>query len=460
MYIKCKYCGATINKQDKTGIDTCSNCGTQQTLPLCDNERFLALFDRANQLRQSGKFERALSACALLLKENVSDAELYWLVVLCEYKVVYAVDIDKGIRMPTVNTDDYTSIFENEHYLKAIQLASDEQKILYVNAATLIDDVATGKVIVNTASEEKTSEVQANDTAVHEEIETETHETEEKTVETDNTYIQVETNSETETEAETKTDDESESAKVYTLSRLPIISIVSALTCIVLIAIVTVIIITVKNASKPTVNESLQNIPIGETFVFGKYEQDNDPSSKEDIEWVVLNKAEGQAMLISKYGLDVQPYNTVEEDVTWESCSLRKWLNNEFYNEAFSEEEKAMIPSVEVKENENPEYGSLGGNDTVDKVFLLNIYDALDFFESNESRLVDLTEYAKSKEPYVFTFYEDVSYYGRSYYWLRSPGDYNDLAAVISFDGTIQYFGQDVEYDKIVVRPVICLNFE
>lgn len=80
---------------------------------------------------------------------------------------------------------------------------------------------------------------------------------------------------------------------------------------------------------------------VGHYVSFGKYEQDNNTSNgKEKIEWLVLEVKDGKALVISKYALDCKPYNTSSTNVTWETCSLRNWLNNDFINSAFSATEK------------------------------------------------------------------------------------------------------------------------
>ena len=81
----------------------------------------------------------------------------------------------------------------------------------------------------------------------------------------------------------------------------------------------------------------IKQAKVGDYVVFGQYEQDNDTSNgKEDVEWLVLDVQEDRALLISKYLLDCKPYNTTDDHVTWETCTLRKWLNDEFINTAFS----------------------------------------------------------------------------------------------------------------------------
>lgn len=74
-----------------------------------------------------------------------------------------------------------------------------------------------------------------------------------------------------------------------------------------------------------------------------------------------LAKENDRILVISKYALDCKPYNTSDVDVTWETCSLRQWLNSSFINNAFTVEEKAMIPSETIA---NPEYSTIPGRTT------------------------------------------------------------------------------------------------
>lgn len=82
-------------------------------------------------------------------------------------------------------------------------------------------------------------------------------------------------------------------------------------------------------------------------------------------------------MLLSKYGLDCQPFNKDHTSATWENCSLRAWLNDEFINTAFSDTEKAWISLTSLANPDNPEEGTSGGNDTADKVFILSLDEAV-----------------------------------------------------------------------------------
>ena len=81
-------------------------------------------------------------------------------------------------------------------------------------------------------------------------------------------------------------------------------------------------------------------LTVGNVVTFGHYEQDADESNgPEPIEWIVLDVQDGKALLLSKYVLDAKPYYTEGTDITWETCTLRTWLNNYFLNNASSQEQ-------------------------------------------------------------------------------------------------------------------------
>lgn len=116
------------------------------------------------------------------------------------------------------------------------------------------------------------------------------------------------------------------------------------------------------------------SVETGVIIIFGGYEQDNDLSNgKEPIAWRVLAIVNGKALLLAEKILDCRPYNTKDSGVTWETCTLRAWLNNDFFNDAFNSGEKAKILATRVVNENSPEYYDTdGGNDTDDKVFLLS----------------------------------------------------------------------------------------
>ena len=130
--------------------------------------------------------------------------------------------------------------------------------------------------------------------------------------------------------------------------------------------------------------ERLAEAKVGSIVQFGKYEQDNVTNNgMEPVEWIVLEKKENALLVISKNGLDCKRYNETDACVTWESSSMRIWLNNSFLCEAFSNEELNNIAAITVKAGENLKYDTNPVTDTQDRVFLLSMSEAESFFGSD-----------------------------------------------------------------------------
>ncbi len=204
--------------------------------------------------------------------------------------------------------------------------------------------------------------------------------------------------------------------------------------------------------------EKLKIATVGDHVFFGAYEQDgNSSNGKEDIEWLVLARENNRVLVISEKALDCQPYNEEWESVTWETCTLRKWLNGSFINSAFSEAERAMIPTVTVSADKNPEYSTNPGNATQDKVFLLSITEAEKYFTTDEARRCVPTEYAIDQGAWTS---DDYTKNGEAtcWWWLRSPGYDQNRAAGVDDDGDVGEYGGSVGYDIIAVRPALWID--
>lgn len=211
----------------------------------------------------------------------------------------------------------------------------------------------------------------------------------------------------------------------------------------------------VQNETKNLQNDT-KNVQIGDYITFGRYEQDNNTSNgKEDIEWLVLDVQGDKALVISKYALDCQPYNTEYTDVTWETCTLRKWLNVEFLYSAFSSSEIDRIPTVTVSADANPYYDTDPGNATQDKVFLLSITEAGKYFSSDSDRECKATAYAVAQGARASS---SDTYEGNCWWWLRSPGYYRRNAAFVYNGGCVYEGGYDVSSDYIAVRPALWID--
>lgn len=219
--------------------------------------------------------------------------------------------------------------------------------------------------------------------------------------------------------------------------------------------------------------EANTNIRVGDTMYFGTYEQDNNTSNgKEKIEWIVLDKNGSSVLLISKYGLDYLPYNMTYSENKWENCTLRTWLNNTFLNTAFTTAEKGKISTTNVINEDNPEYGTEGGNNTNDKVFLLSISEACNYFKNDNDENGRLYGYSVERgcKPTQYVIAQGASQYqwkseyteklkkfdGNSLWWLRSPG-YNTFVAYVDELGEVALSGTYI-LAASVVRPALWIN--
>ena len=191
-----------------------------------------------------------------------------------------------------------------------------------------------------------------------------------------------------------------------------------------------------------------------EIIIFGCYEQDNDPSNgKEDIEWIVLTKEDNKVLLLSKYALDCKVYCASYTGVTWETCSLRKWLNGPFMRIAFSSDEIEKIAAATVTADENPEYPANPGNDTQDDIFLLSISEAEQSFTEDSERECLATAYAEDGG--IFTGNN-----GKCWWWLRTPGYDGRYAAGVRPDGILGCHGHDINLDFYCVRPALWIYLD
>ena len=195
---------------------------------------------------------------------------------------------------------------------------------------------------------------------------------------------------------------------------------------------------------------------IGNTIQFGSYNQSG-AAKKEPIEWLVLDIQDEKALVISKYALDCKRYNETNTKVTWETCTLRKWLNNNFLNSAFSASEKSKIPTVTVSADANPSYSTNPGNATEDQIFLLSITEAKKYFSSDSARECQPTAYAKAQGARRSS---SSTYAGNCRWWLRSPGNTQRNAASVYIDGYVDYLGDRVDYSYGAVRPALWIDLK
>lgn len=191
-------------------------------------------------------------------------------------------------------------------------------------------------------------------------------------------------------------------------------------------------------------------VSTGDVYIFGSYEQDDDfDDGTEPIEWIVLDESDdgSELLLISKYALDAEPFNTEDsDDVSWENCSLRSWLNMYFYNTAFSDEEKNRIKETTAKIEVRPTFTEPGA-DTLDKVFLLNGKEADNYFKDNIARKCICTSYAQSRY---------AGRPGNCDWWLRTRGVYTNTG-IVNENGEIVYIST-CSSKAVAVRPALWVS--
>ena len=207
---------------------------------------------------------------------------------------------------------------------------------------------------------------------------------------------------------------------------------------------------------------------------FGSYQQGADGSGgfrAEPVKWRVLSKEDGSLLLLSDKILDIQPYHeSFQEDVTWETSSLRKWMNETFYSRAFnaSEQGKVMETALENKDNDTYDDVIPGGNATTDKFFALSVDEAhnpaygfqdntnWEYLRPSATREAEATDYAGSL--FVGRLPEYLEW------WLRSPGGKPGYAiAVEASSGEARFYGSKVFTEGLAgygVRPAFRLNTE
>ena len=201
-----------------------------------------------------------------------------------------------------------------------------------------------------------------------------------------------------------------------------------------------------------------EKFAVGNYVTLGRYPQMQSGEDLTSIEWLVLARDKNKALLISQYGLDAQPYNESETNVTWEKCSLRAWLNDVFFSRAFDTSEQQAIILTTVANDKSQGYSEwniTGGSTTKDKVFLLSYAEAKMYFglneNSNTKSCIQPTAYAIAQGVFV----DGAS---ASWWWLRSPGHEQYDAARVGADGSLYY--HDVRDSSGAVRPAIWVDLD
>ena len=188
----------------------------------------------------------------------------------------------------------------------------------------------------------------------------------------------------------------------------------------------------------------LQAAQSGDCISFGSFEQDgNTKNGKETLEWIVLSVKEPYVLLLSKNVLDVQPFSE-PESAAWNGSALRRWLNVDFFADAFAPKQQAQILLAKRKDEKSDE--------TAERILALSA-EAIDMYLAADDphRLGVCTAYAAAKS-------DGVTAGGNVAWWLRSPGTNADCTAVVNAQGETDAAGLPVDSAAVGVRPAFWLR--
>ena len=221
---------------------------------------------------------------------------------------------------------------------------------------------------------------------------------------------------------------------------------------------------------------------IYDCIYFGSYPQSDITGEKKDpIKWRVLSVNGNDAFLVADKNLDVMWYNqyirrydendnAFDVEVTWENCTLRKWLNSDFSDRAFTPDEQSAIIETELENKDNSKHGTPGGNNTIDKVFILSAEEISNPEYGFEEDYYYDCDYSRQRlnTPYVANggsledsdINTDEGRYDEvGEQWVRTPGNEPYMATFITINHScVEIDGMYVNSKSMTVCPSIHLD--
>ena len=178
-----------------------------------------------------------------------------------------------------------------------------------------------------------------------------------------------------------------------------------------------------------------------------------------DIKWDIINEDDESYLLMSHNAIDAVQYNDEYTAIDWDNCSLRKWLNEDFYGIAFNKEQKPMLREINVTSTKNPDYGLYTGNNVTDYVTILSaeeVSEGANGFEGDRKaeeadRTCKTTDFGMARG-----VHPDSN--GICKWWLRTCGVDTSSAIFVNTNGVLACDGYYVIGTDIGVRPVISVS--
>lgn len=214
-----------------------------------------------------------------------------------------------------------------------------------------------------------------------------------------------------------------------------------------------------------------KEVEVGDVVTIGEYchnrNQETSFSDRFPIKWLVLEKEDDKVLLISLYNLDVVEFIDLDTVLqyekkgihkVWETSSVRQWLNEKWLHAIFDDGEFSCIIPTNVHTPDNPVYGTEGGANTMDYLFLLSIDEVQRYFSSDEARKtqivpdVDMEQYDLMPGTHTLN---TTDYYD---WWLRSPGALEDYFASVGRFGDVNYEGEIAVSEEVSIRPAMWID--
>lgn len=184
------------------------------------------------------------------------------------------------------------------------------------------------------------------------------------------------------------------------------------------------------------------------------------------IRWRVLENDGSSLFLMADAAIDCHSYHTSKDAITWAESGVRSWLNKEFKDSAFTEEEQAAILTSQVVNKDNSFHGTDGGVDTQDQVFLMSVEEMTsekygfpaDYKTYSKTRRMTSTDYARAMGAWLGTYNDQ--YYGNAWYLLRTPGAYPQASSLVYPFGHVYMDGYYVKDNYYAICPALRVDID
>ena len=190
---------------------------------------------------------------------------------------------------------------------------------------------------------------------------------------------------------------------------------------------------------QPPATQAQNQALVGTNIQFGGYD------------WRVLDVRGNRVLILSEHVISVLQYHTTSRyPVTWEDSDIRRYLNSNFFGR-LSPQDQGRIAVTEVVNNDNQWFGTSGGNNTIDRVFLLSVEEVVRYF-GDSGQLANRPEYVGILDEYSSARVATNLFGLESAWWLRSPGAYPNYASQVNAFGEIGMRGRTVHASMIFSR--------